>query len=161
MGGKHKDLEYHKKWWEKNKHKYTGPRKRYDPDYDKKYYEANKDSILLRQRKRREDNPEHRLLKSAQGSAIKRGLDFNIEISDVVIPEMCPILKVPMLRFTDYAPSIDRIDNNLGYVKGNVQVISRKANSMKYSATATELLSFATWVVDNYTPVNIEELKQT
>ena len=46
MGGRHKDPEYHKKWWEKNKHKYREPRPHSDPDYQKKYYDSNKDEIL-------------------------------------------------------------------------------------------------------------------
>ena len=42
MGGRHKDPEYHKKWWEKNKHKYRTTRPHSDPDYQKKYYNNEK-----------------------------------------------------------------------------------------------------------------------
>ena len=48
------------------------------------------------------------------------------------------------------SPSLDRMDNSKGYVKGNVQVISHKANSMKFSASKDELLKFAEWVMRVY-----------
>ena len=49
-----------------------------------------------------------------------------------------------------YSPSLDRIDPNKGYVKGNVQVISRLANIMKSNASPEELRAFANWVNTNY-----------
>jgi hypothetical protein len=38
----------------------------------------------------------------------------------------------------------DRIDSSKGLVKGNLQVISMRANKMKNKATENELLQFAT-----------------
>lgn len=51
-----------------------------------------------------------------------------------------------MVEKTDYCPSIDRIDNNKGYVLGNIQVISKKANIMKAHASLEELVQFSEWV---------------
>jgi hypothetical protein len=52
------------------------------------------------------------------------------------------------------SPSLDRIDNSKGYVIGNVQVISMKANTMKNKASPDELLIFAKWVLKNFGGLN-------
>lgn len=75
-----------------------------------------------------------------------KNIDFNLDESDIIIPKICPILEVPLVIGTkgnyEYSPSIDRIDNTKGYIKGNVQIISKKANSMKNSASQEELIKF-------------------
>lgn len=77
----------------------------------------------------------HRILwAQARRRAAIMGLDFNIDPYDVVIPDTCPILKKPIHR-----PSLDRVDNRLGYVKGNVAVISMDANRMKSDHTIETL----------------------
>lgn len=86
------------------------------------------------------------ILHRTKTRAMVKGLEFNIDEDDIVIPEICPILEVPIIVGTkgeyEYSPSIDRIDNSKGYVKDNVQIISKKANSMKNSATPAELVTF-------------------
>lgn len=44
------------------------------------------------------------------------------------------------------SPSLDRIIPELGYIKGNVQLISYKANTMKNDASFEELQRFCEWV---------------
>ena len=88
----------------------------------------------------------HVLWKRAYDRAKKFGYPFNITEEDIVIPDVCPILEVPFVFGSkgdyEYTPSLDRIVNSLGYVKGNIQVITKKANSMKNSATPEELKKF-------------------
>jgi hypothetical protein len=47
---------------------------------------------------------------------------------------------------SDGSPSLDRIDPKKGYVKGNVAVISYKANRIKQDATPEELEAVASWL---------------
>lgn len=92
-----------------------------------------------------------KLLLAAQRRAKRDGLPCTITRDDIVIPECCPVLRVKLVAGNRKgprpdAPSLDRIDPKLGYIPGNVQVISHMANSMKRDATAEQLISFADWV---------------
>lgn len=93
------------------------------------------------------NNPKHRLWSRARAQAAARGLEFNLTVDDIEIPEVCPVLGVPFVYNTYYTMSLDRVDNSKGYIKGNVQVLSFKANAMKNSATDEELVKFARWVL--------------
>jgi hypothetical protein len=74
------------------------------------------------------------MLSRAKYRAKQRGLDFNITKEDIVIPDICPLLGTPMK-----SPSLDRIDSTKGYIKGNVWVISNRANTLKNDASLQEL----------------------
>lgn len=103
------------------------------------------------------------LYKSAKKRALKKGLEFNIELKDIHIPKKCPILKVPLVCSTRYSPSIDRIYPNKGYVKSNIAVISTLANSMKANATPQEIKIFAKNIkkyMDLFEEIEVEELPQ-
>jgi hypothetical protein len=98
-------------------------------------------------------NPEKWLYRSAMYRARYRGIPFDIDIDDIVIPAKCPILEVPLTTDPNLGSrysnaSLDRIDNTKGYVKGNVRVISRLANMMKNEATAEQLKLFAKNIED-------------
>ena len=87
--------------------------------------------------------PEKLLLSYAKSRAKKSGIDFNIEESDIIINEYCPVLGIKMVIGEEggrsCSPSLDRVDNSKGYVKGNVQVISLKANTIKNSASIEDI----------------------
>ena len=104
-------------------------------------------------------NPEKILLLSAKNRSKKRGVECTINETDINIPKLCPVFKEPLEKefrpsgkkgASPYAASLDRIDNTKGYIKGNIQVLSNKANSMKSNATPQELLQFAFWIILNY-----------
>jgi len=91
-----------------------------------------------------EKNRERKILYRAKASAKKKGIDFNLDLSDIEIPEFCPVLglRLEVNRGKGYhfeSPSLDKIDPKKGYVKGNVRVISARANLLKSDATVEEL----------------------
>jgi hypothetical protein len=109
--------------------------------------------------KYRENNRALVLLGQARYRAKKKGIEFNLELSDIVIPKVCPVLKIPLSAGSSSggprgcSPSLDRIDNTKGYIKGNVQVMSHKANTMKHCADNNELILFANWIKKTYRKV--------
>lgn len=103
------------------------------------------------------DNPKSGMVRTVRHRAKKKGLEFNLTKEDFTIPEFCPVLGLRLEQNignghggADNSPSIDRIDNTKGYIKGNVQVISRLANAMKSNATPEQLIEFARWVMEVY-----------
>lgn len=92
-------------------------------------------------------NPVTYLLRRARARAKEKGLEFDLEPKDIAIPERCPVLGIPLKHAgweqRDGSPSLDRIDNKKGYVKGNVVVVSFRANHIKTDATVDELVSTA------------------
>lgn len=93
------------------------------------------------------NNRIHCLLRAAKSRAKKANLEFNIKVEDIILPEYCPVLKVKLtsgeaFSGDPYAPSLDRIDNSKGYIEGNVEVISLRANRMKNCASFEELKNF-------------------
>lgn len=86
------------------------------------------------------------MLRAARNRAKTKGVPFNITINDFQIPEVCPALGIEIsLDGTqrDNSPSLDRIMPPMGYVKGNVMVISNRANRIKNNASAHELRAIA------------------
>lgn len=121
-----------------------------DTKISKEFYKCstNKDGLqpwcISCYKKRHRLNPARQMITNSKARAKRMGLEFNITEEDILIPEICPILKKPMkindkLSRKEYSPSLDRFDNNKGYTKGNIRVISHRANSLKSDATIFEL----------------------
>lgn len=78
--------------------------------------------------------PEKSLYRSCRKRARREGIPFNIEESDIVIPDVCPVLNTPIVygsKDKNEWPSVDKVNPLRGYTKGNVCVISYRANRMK------------------------------
>jgi hypothetical protein len=130
-----------KKYWE-------------DPEKFKKRAKQYRDNAPEEARERwrlwhkneRRNNPVRLLLRRARRRARELCLSYNLVESDITIPDKCPILGIE-LRVgcaennlpTDNSISLDRVDNKLGYIKGNVIVISMRANRIKNNSNFEEI----------------------
>jgi hypothetical protein len=97
----------------------------------------------------------YRLYRSCKHSALRRGIQFTIKPEDIKLTTSCPYLGVEFTNilgkgYQDYNPSVDRVNNTLGYIPGNVRLISVLANRMKHTATIEELQKFAMGVLENH-----------
>lgn len=94
-------------------------------------------------------NPLRYMLSRAKASAKRRGLVFDLTEVDFEqpLPTHCPILGLTLIygasghiSATDpRLASLDRRDNSAGYIRGNVLIVSLRANQLKRDATAEEL----------------------
>lgn len=93
-------------------------------------------------RRRRHSQPDMALVARAKDRARARNLPFNISAGDVVVPPICPALGIPLVtgqKRSAMSPSLDRIQPRLGYVPGNVRVLSDRANRMKGNLALPQL----------------------
>ncbi len=90
----------------------------------------------------------------AKRRAKASGVPFSLQKGDVeaVWPadNLCPILGIELCFGTesghDNSPSLDRLVPELGYVPGNVTVMSARANRIKDVGTAHEHRMIAEWM---------------
>jgi hypothetical protein len=81
-----------------------------------------------------------------------KGIDFDLTEDHLmsVWVDVCPILGVPLdisAKKTDkYSPHLDRINPEKGYVVGNVQWLSGRANRLKNNITEDELRRLNKWL---------------
>lgn len=84
-----------------------------------------------------------KLFTQAKARAKRTNRSFNIEKKDIILPECCPIFGVKLMTNKKHCEpnsySLDRVDSSIGYIKGNIQVISHRANQIKNDATLDEL----------------------
>lgn len=90
------------------------------------------------------------MVKHARRRAKNKNLAFDIDHDYIrsIIPSHCPIFNTKLewsaqrgngRRSLPNSPSLDRIDPSKGYVKGNVWIISNRANAIKNDASHEEL----------------------
>lgn len=150
--------EYMRKWKAKNKDKVKAS--------NSKYYEAHKETILKKQseygKRYRELNREKidtrikewtkthngwisQTLSNMRSRAKKKGMEMNIdkEYLESLIKIKCKYTGLYLKRNEDVMGpdsfSFDRIDNTVGYVKGNVECVSLSHNARKQDRTLREM----------------------
>lgn len=125
-------------------------RRRFRHQNDTEFRERRRESNL----KFQHENHERYLWRKAKQRAVQLDLEFNIEISDIKIPEYCPLLEIKLFKGKpgDYqnSPSVDRIDSSKGYIKGNIAIISTRANTMKSNASLELLEKFSKNILQYY-----------
>jgi hypothetical protein len=114
-------------------------------DREKKLERARK--VRDKARVKRMANPARAIFQTAKAASKRLGRDFSITEEDIVVPEFCPVLGIP-LSFAEYgrhdaSPALDRIDNSLGYIPGNVIVVSWRANRLKNDASLAEMVALS------------------
>jgi hypothetical protein len=102
---------------------------------NKRWYDKNKTDIEWRKK---------HLFKSLKNRAIANNIPFNLEYVDVEWPEKCPVFGVVLQYNTVDKPqndsaSFDKVIPKLGYIKGNVRIISQRANWLKQDSTIEQL----------------------
>jgi hypothetical protein len=146
-------LECQRKCYRKNAHAIK--------EYQKTYYAKNRDYVNARNRaytsnhrdeirrwnkKRVKEN----MFYHARQRAKRNGIIFTLSLDDFEIPVKCPILGIRLKAGKRmphaFSPTLDRVIPKLGYIKGNVQVISHRANRLKGDASLKELKLLVSYV---------------
>lgn len=77
-----------------------------------------------------------------QNNKSYRTKEWTIEYNDIEWNKKCPILGIEIDYYaedrSDNSPSFDRKDPTKGYIKGNVEIISLRANRIKNDGNAEE-----------------------
>lgn len=112
-----------------------------DPDFKKR--KAENSARYRSDHKYHEIESKKRILRRLKNRAKSKLIPFNLELCDIEIPAHCPILGIPIFchsgRSREDSVSVDRIIPELGYVKGNIVIVSNRANRIKTDSTLSEL----------------------
>ena len=89
---------------------------------------------------------EYLMWATCKSRAKAKGIPFDLEVSDIVIPEFCPLLGTRLNTEANQenrwaSPSIDRLIPTKGYIKGNILICSMRANTIKNNASIDELMT--------------------
>lgn len=128
-----------------------------------RYREKNKEAIKLRnagrdfvkyakmQIDRDREYPEQYLWKTAKRRAKEKHVPFSITKEDIPITWTCPVFGWDLIVRSPGDPvfnsmTLDRIDPTKGYVPGNVQILSYRANELKRNGTLEEFRALLTFL---------------
>ena len=138
---KEKAKEYSKKYREGNKEKIKEDKK--------KYREENKEKLREYNKKYNEENKERYMASTTKHRAKKKNIPYDIDEDYLksIWPEdnKCPALGLefskPSEGLKSTSLSLDRLVPELGYVKGNVAIVSMLANQIMSNATPDQVIA--------------------
>jgi hypothetical protein len=84
--------------------------------------------------------------------AIERHLEFTIKLEDYINrPLVCAIFNTPLKTGREHINddnylTFDRVDNDVGYVSGNVEFVCRAANRLKNKMNLTQIRQIAAYM---------------
>lgn len=94
-----------------------------------------------------------KMFSRAKKRAKETNVPFTITKEDISVPDVCPVLGIPLefgggtgVENRANSPSLDRIIPELGYVPGNIAVISYRANLLKSNGTLEEHKMLVEWL---------------
>lgn len=137
-------------------------KKRID-EYKKEHYKCNKERINEKRKERYKNNKHYDInddvkirkwamsrLSTLKSRAKNKNLEFNLELQDILDARVkyCPYLGYELM-YGSYneermlSASVDRIDTTKGYIKGNIEIISNRANIIKSNLTYDQWIVFA------------------
>lgn len=109
------------------------------------------------------------LIQQSRFRAKQTGVNHNLDLNYLleILPECCPylgtqfhweaIFNCGQRKSHPCSPSIDRIDSSKGYIKGNVAIVSHRANSIKNNASELELIAMGRRIAQLKMQLAIEE----
>lgn len=156
-----KRREYARNWREKNKDRIKEKeRLRYLKNKEDPKFIAKRAEQAKKQWLKAETSVPHlvsQMLSAAKGRAKKYGFEFNIEKKDIekLLEKSnwtCQATGHKLTsKFNDpYKVSLDRINSNKGYVKGNIRVVATAFNYMKNEYTDRQFYKIARSFVELY-----------
>ena len=110
------------------------------------YSRNNREQSRIIHQKYRHSHPAQMLLIYAKNRAKLQKLPFDLDLKymEEIWTDICPIFNIPLKKYETQGHhadsySLDKIIPSHGYVKGNVRIISARANMLRSNATAQEL----------------------
>ncbi len=136
---------YMQEWWAKDRDKRL--------KYRRAIHAANLEKFRKQGAEWIRNNPARNIINGSRGRAKQKDLAFDLTIADITpLPERCPALGIRLESGIGNgsnhpnAYSLDRIDNSKGYVRGNVAIISARANRLKRDGTLEEFQGLVDWL---------------
>ena len=138
---KEKIKEWNKKYYQENKERIN--------ERCKKYNKENKEKLNAQRKKYREEDRGRHMAQQIRYRANEKNLPYDLDADYLksIWPEdnKCPALGLEFSKpgegLKENSSSLDRLVPELGYVKGNVAIVSMLANQIMSNATPDQVIA--------------------